>query len=303
MFRISYQFFSSLQSQGQTISQPNSVFTDLNESFQAAMSYVILSRITNIKQLYLAEFDPKKIYCSSVAKKEAERLRARAINLKKTDWDLQLSSCGVIKLSSVNCRSFQQHHVDLQKDNFIMNSDIIAIQETWLESNLKDSIPQFYEYYLHAGSKGIALLTKVRPINVEKLITEHCSIIKASFSQFDVINVYRFSKDTEIKLFTEDILPFLDQTKTQVIVGDMNINLMQNPRNIFTKSLELRGFQHIVDRPTHVLGGLIDHVYFCSPKTDHSCTLYKYHTVFWSDHTCQAVILKTSALCTEMDHE
>jgi hypothetical protein len=72
------------------------------------MSYVKLSRITNIKQLYLAEFDQKKIYCSSVAKKEAQKLRARAINFQETEWDLQLSSYDVIKVSSLNARSFDK---------------------------------------------------------------------------------------------------------------------------------------------------------------------------------------------------
>ena len=60
---------------------PNSIYGDLNETFQAAMAYVILSRITSIKQLYLKEFHQKKIYCSAVAKKEAQKLRARAINI------------------------------------------------------------------------------------------------------------------------------------------------------------------------------------------------------------------------------
>ena len=265
------------------------------------MSYVILSRITNIKQLYLTEFDQKKIYCSSVAKREAQRLRARAINLQQTEWDLNLSS--VIKVSSLNARSLKQHYMDLEKDDFIMKSDIIAIQETWLEGEPCVSLPQFHEYYVHGGSKGIALLTKARPINVEKSITGHCSFIKESFHQFDLINVYRFSDDTGIQLFTDDIVPLLDNTKTQVIVGDININLLKNPQNIFTKTLEQRGFLQIVDRPTHVLGGLIDHVYFSSPNTDVSCTLYKYHTVFWSDHTCQSAILKSSAKCPSMDHD
>ena len=64
--------------------EPNSIYSDLNETFQAAMSYVVLSRITNIKQLYLKEFDQKKIYCNKVAKREAQMLRARAINKRET---------------------------------------------------------------------------------------------------------------------------------------------------------------------------------------------------------------------------
>ena len=68
-----------IQSQGQTIKDPNSIFSDLSNTFQAGMAYVILSRITSMKQLYLKDFDDnkiqKKIYCSPVAKKEAQRFR------------------------------------------------------------------------------------------------------------------------------------------------------------------------------------------------------------------------------------
>jgi exonuclease III len=255
------------------------------------MSYVILSRITNINQLYLKEFDQKKIYCSSVAKKEAQRLRARAINMQVTEWDHQRD--GFVKLSSLNARSLQQHYQDLQKDEFIMKSDIIAVQETWFETNPKDPITKFYEYYVHGRSKGIALFTKTRPILTESFQTVHCSIIKASYAGFDLINIYRFSAETNILQFTAEVLPLLDALRTQVIVGDMNINLMKEPKNSFTHSLEQRGFQQILTRPTHVLGGLIDHVYFYSSHKESSCTLHKYHSVFWSDHSCQSLILKT----------
>ena len=267
------------------------------------MAYVILSRVTNIKQLYLTKFDQKKIYCSSVAKREAERLRARAINLKETEWDKKLGEDGAIKMSSLNARSLQKHCCDLLKDNFIMKSDIIAIQETWLARDLEDFNSEFLQYYVHGQTKGIALFTKIRPMSVDKFQSEHCSIIKACFPQFDMFNLYRFSNDTNILLFTEDVLPLLDSSRTQVILGDMNINILRNPQNHFTNSLAQRGFQQLVTRPTHDAGGLIDHVYFFSPQTDTSCALHKYHTVFWSDHTCQSVILKTSARCSPMTED
>ena len=240
------------------------------------------------------EFDQKKIYCSSVAKKEAQRLRKRAINLQETEWDKQVPGNGVIRISSLNARSLQQHHQDLQKDKFIMKSDIIAVQETWFESDPRNSITPFHEYFVHGKSKGIALFARIRPITVENSQSVHCSIIKASFPRFDLLNIYRFSTDTDILLFTEEVIQLLDKSRTQIIVGDLNINLLQNPWNPFTESLEQRGFQQLVTRPTHVLGGLIDHVYFYSPHTDASCTLHKYHTVFWSDHTCQSIIVRTS---------
>ena len=143
------------------------------------MSYVILSRITSLDQLYLKEFDQKKIYCSSVAKKEAQRLRKRAINLQETEWDKPVP--GLIRISSLNARSLQQHPEDLQKDEFIMASDIIAVQETWFKTDTGNPITPLNEYFLHGNSKGIALFTRMKPITVEKSQSDHCSIIKSSF--------------------------------------------------------------------------------------------------------------------------
>ena len=261
------------------------------------MAYVILSRITSIQQLYLKEFDQekiqKKIYCNAVAKKEAQRLRARAINIQVTDWNKERPN--IVKISSLNARSLQQHFMDLQKDEFIMQSDIICVQETWLEADPNEQMTQFGAHYVHGRSKGIALFTKLKPIHLESMQTVTCSIIKATYIEFDLINVYRFSEGNSIIQFTEEVLPFLDATRTQIIVGDMNIDLMKHSQNLLTCNLEQKGFHQLVGGPTHVLGGLIDHVYFYSPKMEASCTLYKQHTVFWSDHTCQSLMLQTKA--------
>ena len=261
------------------------------------MAYVILSRITSIQQLYLKDFDQKKvqrkIYCNVLAKKEAQRLRARAINIQTTEWDKKRPN--FVRISSLNARSLQQHYKDLQKDEFIMKSDIICIQETWLEADPKEQISQFETHYIHRRSKGIAVFTKLEPIHLRNFETNACSIIKATYINFDLINVYRFSGENSIIQFTEEVLPLLDLERTQIIVGDMNIDLLKTSHNFYSHSLEQKGFEQMVRRPTHVLGGLIDHVYFYSPKMEASCTLYKQHTVFWSDHTCQSLMLQTKA--------
>jgi hypothetical protein len=193
------------------------------------MSYVILSRITSLNQLYLKEFKQKKIYCSAVAKKEAQRLRARAINIQHTEWDQERDN--FIKISSLNARSLQQHYKDLQKDEFIMKSDIICVQETWFEAEPKEPITQFQEYYVHGRSKGIAIFTKRKPINIESLQTVTCSTIKATYIEFDLINVYRFSAGNNIIQFTAEVIPLLDASRTQIIMGDVNIDLMENSKN------------------------------------------------------------------------
>ena len=284
------KIYNLIQSQGQTISEPNSVYTDLNETFQAAMSYVILSRITSIGQLYLKEFNQKKIYCSLAAKWEAVRLSERAINKKRTEWDQERDDS--VRITSLNARSLKQHCEDMKKDDFIMKSDIVCLQETWIEKDPSIPITDFEEHYVNGGSKGIALLTRPNPLKILKFQSETCSVIKAIYDKFDLMNIYKFSGALNIKDFTDEILPLIDLSRTQILLGDFNINLMTNSQNHFTQSLQHLGFQQMVSSPSHVLGGLIDHIYFFSPNCEHSAKLYKSHTVFWSDHICQSVILE-----------
>ena len=58
------------QCQGVTVYKQNEILADLNETFQAAMCYVILSRIMSIQQFVLLPFDQAKMYCNENAKME-----------------------------------------------------------------------------------------------------------------------------------------------------------------------------------------------------------------------------------------
>ena len=294
---------SAHKSQGQTFHPPMAVWTDLNECFQAAMAYVILSRVTAITQMFLKEFDLRKIYCSSLAKDEAERLRSRAVNFEHTEWSHPKE--GVVRISSINARSLQQHSQDLRVDEFIMNSDIICIQETWLEADLQDPVNQFQHFYVHERSKGIALLTRLTPAKTQNFQSDHCSLLKASYEDFDVVNFYRFASSSNIQQFTDEVLHLLDLTRTQLVIGDANINLLKSPRNTLTQSLEQRGFQQLAVRPSHNLGGCLDHIYFFSPSRNMSCKLFCSRSVFWSDHSCQSVLLETLRVPvqTHSDHD
>ena len=276
--------------QGQSIFSPNCIFTDLNETFQAAMAYVILSRVTSLDQLFLKEFDERKIYCNKEAKNEVARLEAKALNLKVTKWDEP--DCGLVRFASLNTRSLLQHKEDLESDQFIMKSDIILIQETWLEYDLKNKISDFNHFYMHGHSKGIAVLTRSLPLHHSSFQTSNCSIIKLIFQDYDILNIYRFSSNTNIQEFTSEVLPLLNNFKTQVVAGDFNIDLQKIPNNSFTKSLSNLGYQQLVTKPTHNQGGQIDHVYFHSASGD-SCKLFTHHTMFWSDHDCIAFLLNS----------
>jgi hypothetical protein len=128
------------------------MFADLNETFGAAMCYVILSRIMCLEQLLLSKFNPGKIYCNEDAKAEALRIKERALNKRSSAWDENKSRH--VKISSLNIRSLQKHFKDLQDDNFLQQSDIVCVNETWLVSDPDFKFEGFHSHYLNMKSKG-----------------------------------------------------------------------------------------------------------------------------------------------------
>ena len=174
--------------QGQSILKPTPVKTDLNECFQPAMGYVILSRVESLSQMHFTQFNHKKVYCSPTAKTEVRKLEERAMKMKETEWTS--NKVGNVKISTINANSLHQHYKDMIKDSFINESDIICIQETWLTENIENESEMFNHYYINKKNQGIALLSKRLPNNIEYFNSELCSIIKATYFELDVINVY-----------------------------------------------------------------------------------------------------------------
>jgi hypothetical protein len=252
------------------------------------MCYVILSRIVSLSQLFLFPFDESKIYCNEKAKEEAFKLKSRAINRQRTPWDTEQEKS--IKISSLNVRSLNQHFEDLQKDHFLQKSDIICLTETWLSYDLENT-GKYHSYFINSGSKGVALFSVIKPETVDKLSSDEASVIIASFASFDLILVYRFSENSSIFDFTEEIVNIVNLTKTVIVCGDFNINLTKFPQNKFSKALFNLGFIQLVNSPTHILGGIIDHVYFYSNDMS-TCSLHKIYPVYFSDHDAVSFCLK-----------
>ena len=113
----------------------------------------------------------------------------------------------------------------------------------------------------------------------------------AKFRSFTIIHVYRFNNNFSIESFRETILENVDLGKTTIICGDFNLDLKVYPNNNFSKALHEIGFSQIVTEPTHIQGGLIDHVYFYSPSKSR-CMLNKIHPLYYSDHDAVTFFLK-----------
>ena len=181
--------------------------------------------------------------------------------------------------------------MDLKLDDFLQKCDIICINETWLESDPVENLFNFHGYFLNLRSRGTAVYSKVKPIQVQKLVSANGSIIHASFEAFDLISVYRYSDSSSLEAFTSQVLDCLNLKKTVIVLGDMNIDLKKHPMNTLTKSLTNIGFQQLVLSPTHIMGGILDHVYaYC--KTSAKCTINRIHPLYYSDHDAVTFFLE-----------
>ena len=54
----------------------------------------------------------------------------------------------------MNCRSLLKHHSDIKSDEELIKSDIICLQETWLEEGTITDDLQIDNYNLHLNNKG-----------------------------------------------------------------------------------------------------------------------------------------------------
>ena len=80
-------------------------------------------------------------------------------------------------------------------------------------------------------------------------------------SQFVSINIYRSSSGSIPEALTA-LKVLIDNSKPNLITGDLNLCFTKNGTNSITKGLQDSGFKQLVTEATHIQGGLIDHVYW-----------------------------------------
>ena len=124
---------------------------------------------------------------------ELERLDKISINKNLTIWETMDKNS--IKISSLNCRS-RKHHEDIYSDSLLMKSDIIGLQETWLEND-EDIINLAIEKYnlivnSHGRGKGIATYFNKNIFKPDVAVNDtHMQLSKFTSSILDVIFIYR----------------------------------------------------------------------------------------------------------------
>ena len=201
------------------------------------------------------------------------------------------------KLISVNIRSLKKHLVDLKCEPQIKGSDVILVQQTCL--GISDCVDgyQLDGYMSHFNSygdgKGMALYHKEVFKQSGNIKKENYQISKLSSEKYDIISVYRSSDSVESNMidFLTDLRTLLCTNKNTLILGDFNFDASSQNKNFLLRGLENWNFKQLIQDPTHVQGGVIDHCYISNDVPICSISLYQ-KSVYYTDHDIIEVTIK-----------
>jgi len=278
---------SSHKIQGQTVGNPNALIVDVTSVHQPGMAYVMFSRVQSIEQLYIVDkIDTEKITVNDKVIKEAKRMHRISMNQNPCEW-MNPETPG-LKVCSFNTCSLRKHMEDIRTDPVLMQSDILFVQETWLEEEEEEEERyQLDGYQAHFTSpgrgKGIATYIKkgLRSImDISKFGEPNFQLAKVNMKTMDVIAVYR-SRDEPLSQLTQHLRQFIDPEKDTLVMGDVNICATKT--NDLGNYLQQEGFRQLVSLPTHIGGGVIDQAHH-RPSANQTKVSVTTCSHYFSDH-------------------
>ena len=220
-----------------------------------------------------------------------------SLNANPDKWN-NLSIEG-LRVSSLNARSMRKHYEDIQLDPVLQKSDIICIQETWLEEQESEDdryLPEGFKGFFCCQGRGKGLAIFVR----EEIYSKECTassfvsptlqLLKLTLPTIDVVNVYR-SKGEPLDQLRRHLESVLVPVRPLLVLGDFNF-CFKKERNCLSKWLDGLGFDQLVPRATHICGGLLDQAYLFTPEASGNMAVeVAQYDNYFSDHDTIAVIL------------
>ena len=242
------------------MAKPKSLVIDVSSAFQPGMAYVMFSRVQSLDQLYIVNsMDPEKITVDDKVIQEAKRMDKVSINRNPCNW-MNPNTPG-LKVGSFNTRSLRKHIEDIRADPVLMQSDILFVQETWLET-WEEELEQYQleGYQAHFTSqgrgKGLAAFVKEgvrRIIGISRFGEPNLQMVKVDMANVEVIGIYR-SQEEPLHRLNQILRGFVNPRKDTLIVGDVNI--CANKPNDLGNYLRRERFHQLVTLPTHICGGI-----------------------------------------------
>ena len=200
-----------------------------------------------------------------------------------------------MKISSTNCRSLKKHYQDIISDSLLPKSDVICLQETWIEDEIEASEFKIENYHLHLNSygrgKGIAIYFKEGTVRHESDIKEeHLQLTKFTSDLIDLLVIYR-SQSCNHKHLTQILESLIDKEKPLMVLGDFNFCFLEKSLNCTRQFLNKHSFSQLVHEPTHIEGNLIDQALVRDTKKINKYTI-ELHSKYYTDHKGLAVVIK-----------
>ena len=222
-----------------TVKKPNCLVVDLRGRMQAAMAYMMFSRVQEMNQLFvLGSLPENKIFPSPDALEELERMNNVCINKQI----LQRKPL----IASNNVYSLRKNFEAMSHNTTVTKADVICLQETWIDPDQENmdelKLDGFMSHFTSIGKgKGLATYFKEN-FNFQKEVkTPMFQIAKISSEKVDIINVYRSSNAPSI--FIDDLKGLICSERETHIVGDFNICFKSDRKNNIFKSLNELGFR------------------------------------------------------------
>ena len=194
------------------------------------------------------------------------------------------------------CKIIKKHTEDVKSDIIINQSDIICLQETWLEKDIDDGPYQIKGYKLHLNSqgrgKGMAIYMKEGKFNhTEDVSTPNLQISLMSSTEVDVISIYK-SHEESFKFTLDHLKATIHPEKTTIIVGDFNFCYLTTT-NIVTEHLEKYKFIQLVKEATHIEGSLLDQAYI-RQLGEEEPPIIEMFSNYYSDHDTITVLIQSN---------
>ena len=238
--------------------KPNSLVVDVASANKPGMVYVMLSRVQSLDQLIILDaMDPEKISVNDQVAAEAARMWKVSLNRNPCHW-MNPATEG-LKVCSLNTLSLRKHLEDVKSDPVLLKSEVLCLQETWLEEGEEEQDRyqlEGYEGHFTSVGRGRGLATYVKKgLQVQshhKFAEENLQLVKTSLRHLDVISIYR-SRDKPLLEAADILQNFIEPDKDTLIVGDFNVSASKT--NALCSSLEMAGFRQHVNVPTHIKGG------------------------------------------------
>ena len=225
---------------------------------------------------------------------EEEMKRLRKNTLPQEPSNLFQTLPGGVKLLHINIGNFKTKIADIKNDGLFQNTDIIALNETYLQHSdtltpdmiglSQDRLIVCCDHNNREGGVALFVNTNLNPKQIRmNTILEIVEQISEPI-QMIVISVYR-PPSTPIDVFMNNMLDIIAQFQNvpTCIVGDFNEDVSITSNTPCCTMFRLQGFKQMMSKPTHDSGTIIDHVYV-------SHTLNTIQTDItdcnYSDHDC-----------------